>query len=80
MKGSPEKLAELSVSVPRDFEAVLSDYTQRGFRVLALGYKQLAIKSTDVLTVSREKVEKDLSFLGLIIMQNKLKPSTNKTI
>lgn len=65
VKGSPEKIADLSLkhTIPKDFERILGDYTQRGFRVLALGYKSL--KSYEVI---REKAECDLTFLGLVIM------------
>jgi cation-transporting P-type ATPase 13A2 len=43
VKGSPEKIAELSLkhSLPIDFERVLADYAQRGFRIIALAYKEL---------------------------------------
>jgi len=44
VKGSPEKLVELSIreTLPKDFDRVLSDYTQRGFRVIALAYRELS--------------------------------------
>ena len=41
MKGSPEKIKELSVqsSLPADFDGILSEYTQRGYRVIALAHR-----------------------------------------
>jgi cation-transporting ATPase 13A3/4/5 len=43
VKGSPEKIADLCIkeSLPLDFERVLADYTQRGFRVIALAFKEM---------------------------------------
>jgi|LauGreDrversion4_2_1035121.scaffolds.fasta_scaffold360161_1 magnesium-transporting ATPase (P-type) len=43
VKGSPEKLAELSLkhTIPKDFERVLADYAQIGFRIIACGYKEI---------------------------------------
>jgi magnesium-transporting ATPase (P-type) len=41
VKGSPEKIKELSVKscIPEDFDSQLEEYTQRGYRVIALAYK-----------------------------------------
>jgi magnesium-transporting ATPase (P-type) len=43
VKGSPEKIKELSLSqtLPIDYEAVYQAYTQKGYRVIALAYKDL---------------------------------------
>ena len=43
VKGSPEKILELSTksSIPRDFQDILTMYTQEGYRVIALSYKDL---------------------------------------
>lgn len=41
VKGSPEKIKELSVasSLPADFDAILNEYTERGYRVIALAHR-----------------------------------------
>lgn len=41
VKGSPEKIKELSnkASLPSDFDEILDDYTQRGYRVIALAHR-----------------------------------------
>ena len=60
---------------------VLEEYTQEGYRVLALAYKGLPrVKYVKVQRISREDAESDLIFLGLIIMENRLKPETTGII
>ncbi|XP_053378783.1 polyamine-transporting ATPase 13A3-like isoform X2 [Mercenaria mercenaria] len=83
-KGSPEMITSLCQpdTVPVDFHDVLTSYTQHGYRVLALAWKQLPNKYNyvKVQRVQRERVETGLTFLGLLIMENKLKPETTPVI
>ncbi|KAM6442414.1 polyamine-transporting ATPase 13A3 isoform 2-T7 [Liasis olivaceus] len=80
VKGAPEVVAGLCrpATVPADFERVLEDYTQQGFRVIALAHRKLESKLTwhKVQNVGRDAIEANMDFMGLIIMQNKLKPET----
>nr|XP_042115071.1 polyamine-transporting ATPase 13A3 isoform X3 [Peromyscus maniculatus bairdii] len=80
MKGAPEVIASLCKpeTVPVDFDKVLEDYTKQGFRVIALAHRKLESKLTwhKVQHVSRDAVENNMDFMGLIIMQNKLKQET----
>uniref|UniRef100_A0A670ZUI1 Polyamine-transporting ATPase 13A3 n=1 Tax=Pseudonaja textilis TaxID=8673 RepID=A0A670ZUI1_PSETE len=80
VKGAPEVVAGLCkpATVPADFERVLEDYTWQGFRVIALAHRKLESKLSwhKVQNVARDAIESSLDFLGLIIMQNKLKPET----
>ncbi|KAI1235865.1 putative cation-transporting ATPase 13A3, partial [Lamprotornis superbus] len=71
MKGAPEVIASLckQETVPVDFERVLEEYTKQGFRVIALAHRKLESKLTDA-------IESNMDFMGLIIMQNKLKQET----
>ncbi|NXP88095.1 AT133 ATPase, partial [Passerina amoena] len=64
--------------VPVDFERVLEEYTKQGFRVIALAHRKLESKLTwhKVQTISRDAIESNMDFMGLIIMQNKLKQET----
>lgn len=57
-------------------------YAQQGYRIIAMGYKPLARKMTyaKVQRVSREKIECDLTFLGFVILENRLKPDTCEII
>ena len=84
VKGSPEKIKELSVasSLPEDFDEILNEYTERGYRVIALAHRLPPQGSTyqQLMTIPREDVEKDLTFLGFLVMQNKLKPATIKAL
>uniref|UniRef100_A0A8C5UMR3 Polyamine-transporting ATPase 13A3 n=1 Tax=Malurus cyaneus samueli TaxID=2593467 RepID=A0A8C5UMR3_9PASS len=80
MKGAPEVIASLckQETVPVDFERVLEEYTKQGFRVIALAHRKLESKLTwhKVQTISRDAIESNMDFMGLIIMQNKLKQET----
>ncbi|NWV01748.1 AT134 ATPase, partial [Upupa epops] len=80
-KGAPEVLAMLcrAETVPSNFESTLLFYTSQGFRVIALACKplQAAKPATDL---TREEVESDLTFLGLLIMENRLKSETKPVL
>lgn len=81
-KGSPEKIMELckSESIPNNYLEVLYKYTQKGCRVLALATRQLNINYQQCQKVNRDLIEKKLIFLGLFIMQNKIKDITPSII
>jgi P-type E1-E2 ATPase len=66
--------------VPKDFHSILSNYTKEGYRVIAIARKELDLKDTNVQRIERENIEKDLEFLGLIVMENRLKPESKPTI
>ncbi|XP_030071447.1 polyamine-transporting ATPase 13A3 isoform X2 [Microcaecilia unicolor] len=80
VKGAPEVVASLCkpATVPIDFAEVLEEYTKQGFRVIALAHRRLESKLSwhKVQNVNRDAVENNMDFLGLIIMQNKLKQET----
>lgn len=79
-KGAPEKIVSLCKpdTIPEDFSQVLHNYTQKGFRVLALAYRPLKVglSYTRMQRDSRQDIEKDLRFLGLLTLGNLLKPET----
>ncbi|XP_057320538.1 polyamine-transporting ATPase 13A3-like isoform X2 [Microplitis mediator] len=82
-KGSPEMIQSLSrpESIPADFASVLQHYTSEGYRVIAMGQKQLnKLTHAEVQCISRESAETDLYFLGFIILDNRLKQETTPTI
>ncbi|XP_048361437.1 polyamine-transporting ATPase 13A3 isoform X2 [Sphaerodactylus townsendi] len=80
VKGAPEMVAGLCKleTVPADFERVLEEYTKQGLRVIAVAHRRLESRLTwhRVQNVAREAIETNMDFLGLIIMQNKLKQET----
>jgi len=65
------------VSVPSDFHAVLEEYTQQGYRVLAMGSKTMTGSYVKVQRASREDIESGLTFLGFVVLENQLKPETS---
>ena len=83
MKGSPEKIASLCLSetLPFDYEQTLALYTQKGYRVIALAVRKLEnLTFMQLQNISREKIEDKLTFLGFLIMENKLKEATRGVI
>ena len=56
LKGSPEKVKELSVvnSIPNNYDAILEDYTQRGYRVISLAYRPVDIPEDRLPTITRD--------------------------
>ncbi|XP_053115435.1 polyamine-transporting ATPase 13A3-like isoform X2 [Hemicordylus capensis] len=80
MKGAPETVGSLcrKETVPDDFSAVLESYTRQGLRVIALASRRLENRFTwhKVQHISRDVIECHMDFLGLVMLQNKLKPET----
>ena len=81
-KGSPEKIRELCKpdTVPANFNEILSKYTTKGFRVLALSAKMLKMDYMQSQKIERSSVESNMIFLGLLVVQNKLKNATSISI
>jgi cation-transporting ATPase 13A3/4/5 len=65
--------------VPGDFEKELEYYTREGYRVLGVAFKNLPPKLSypKMQRLSREEAETALTFLGLVVMENRLKPQTS---
>ncbi|KAM3930935.1 putative cation-transporting ATPase 13A4 [Leptodactylus fuscus] len=79
MKGAPEMVTNYCTpeSVPENFSSELQLYTLQGFRVIGLAYKTVQyIKDMTIESYTREEVESNLTFLGLLILENRLKPET----
>ena len=81
-KGSPEKISELcnKNTLPENFNEVLNKYTSKEFRVLALSCKIMKMTYDQAMKISRSNIEKNLIFLGLLIIQNELKDGTAQTL
>ena len=83
VKGSPEAVASLCdpVTLPSNFEAMLALYAGGGYRVLGcadriLTAEQAAAATTRSLARAEAEAAGLLRFVGLVVLENKLKPSS----
>jgi cation-transporting ATPase 13A3/4/5 len=75
------RLTLIPLSVPADYDELLNYYTYGGYRVIACATKILRPMPWYQLgRMSRLDAESDLTFVGFIIFENKLKPSTTGVI
>ncbi|KAF8530457.1 hypothetical protein BU17DRAFT_36097 [Hysterangium stoloniferum] len=83
VKGAPDMMNDIcdKDSFPRDYDDLLTYYTNRGFRVIAIAGKSIqGLSWLKAQRMKREQAETDLKFLGLIIFENKIKPATTPAI
>ncbi|KAM5163817.1 putative cation-transporting ATPase 13A4 [Mantella aurantiaca] len=83
MKGAPEIIIRYCKpdTVPDTFNKQLDLYTKQGFRVIGLAFRSLQKEELPLTSdLEREVVETDLEFLGLLILENRLKPETNSVL
>ncbi|RYO84046.1 hypothetical protein DL764_009385 [Monosporascus ibericus] len=84
VKGAPETIMNMLVSIPQDYEETYKYFTRRGSRVLALAYKQLTtdneLGSGKINDLKREKVEADLTFAGFLVLQCPLKDDAKQAV
>lgn len=82
-------------SLPSDYDKVVRVYAEKGYRVLALAYKTVACgdkeeekknmesilkEISEGYELDREDYEKNLEFLGFVILANKCKKESAETI
>ncbi|XP_059057929.1 polyamine-transporting ATPase 13A3-like isoform X1 [Achroia grisella] len=81
-KGAPEMLTTLCKpeTVPDNLTEVLSSYAEKGYRVIAMSTRIMETTFKQLQRMNREEVERDLEFLGLVIMENRLKGATTDII
>ncbi|KAL9079736.1 MAG: hypothetical protein Q9157_001409 [Trypethelium eluteriae] len=83
VKGAPECMADICrpESFPEDYEELLGFYTHRGYRVIACATKSFS-KMTwlKIQKMKRADAESDLEFVGFIVFENKLKPTSTGVI
>ncbi|TFY78347.1 hypothetical protein EWM64_g5671 [Hericium alpestre] len=82
-KGAPEVMTDICEkdSFPDDYDDLLSYYTKRGYRVIAIAGKSIeGLSWLKAQRMKREQAESGLQFLGLVIFENKLKPGTAPAI
>lgn len=82
VKGSPEMMERLCrpETLPGDYRAILAYFSHQGYRVIAIGRKRLASVPHMDKNDLRNLVECDLTFLGLIVLENKVKPESEPTL
>ncbi|ROW15439.1 hypothetical protein VPNG_02325 [Cytospora leucostoma] len=79
VKGAPECMRDICrpESFPSDYEEQLAYYTHKGYRVIACATKHIKKLSwVKAQKMTRADAESDLEFVGFIIFENKLKPTT----
>ncbi|XP_026578052.1 probable cation-transporting ATPase 13A5, partial [Pseudonaja textilis] len=83
MKGAPETVAGFceEATVPNIFQAELRRFTAQGFRVIGLAHKELQLPQGAAFSdLEREELESGLTFLGLLVMENRLKSETRPVL
>ncbi|GEQ68484.1 hypothetical protein JCM33374_g2152 [Metschnikowia sp. JCM 33374] len=80
-KGAPEVMLDICdpTTIPSDYEELLHKYTHGGYRVIACASKKWTQRK-EFKNLERGEAEKELSFSGFIIFENKLKASTKGTL
>ncbi|GJN86126.1 hypothetical protein PLIIFM63780_009703 [Purpureocillium lilacinum] len=79
VKGAPEAMREICrpESFPHDYDELLSYYTHKGYRVIGCATRHLPkLTWVKAQKMTRDEVESRLDFVGFIIFENKLKPTT----
>ncbi|KAL2163138.1 hypothetical protein VTH06DRAFT_6974 [Thermothelomyces fergusii] len=79
VKGAPECMRDICrpETFPADYEELLAQYTHKGYRVIGCATKHIKKFSwVKAQKMKRSEVESDLEFVGFIIFENKLKPTT----
>ncbi|KAI1918620.1 putative cation-transporting ATPase 1 [Ophidiomyces ophidiicola] len=84
VKGAPETISTMLISVPPYYEETFKFFTRNGARVLALAYKYLhtdaELSSAKINNLKREEVESDLHFAGFLVLQCPLKEDAVKAL
>ncbi|PVZ98977.1 hypothetical protein BB558_005008 [Smittium angustum] len=82
VKGAPETIKTLCLpdTIPPEFLEKLAEYTHHGYRVIALAGKLTNLSWARIQRLKREQVECDLTFLGFVVFENKLKPTSEPVL
>ncbi|GMR62944.1 hypothetical protein PMAYCL1PPCAC_33139, partial [Pristionchus mayeri] len=77
-KGSPEMIQSLCKpeTVPSDYNDVVNEYAQHGYRLIAVAMKTLDMSYAKASKIARGAVEEGLELLGLVVLENRVKPQT----
>eukprot|EP00834_Sanchytrium_tribonematis_P000475 NODE_9_length_64580_cov_1.431941.p2 type:complete len:1144 gc:universal NODE_9_length_64580_cov_1.431941:46758-50189(+) len=82
VKGAPERLRELFVDIPENYDDVFQTYAQQGGRVIAIGFKKEYRKfsSKEIKDLELSTIEKGLTFCGFLVLKSPLKKDALETI
>ncbi|CAK7204158.1 hypothetical protein SEUCBS139899_006912 [Sporothrix eucalyptigena] len=83
VKGAPECMREICrpESIPADYDELLASYTHKGYRVIGCATKHIPKLSwVRAQKMKRHDAESGLDFVGFIIFENKLKPTTTAVL
>ncbi|EFX01083.1 p-type ATPase [Grosmannia clavigera kw1407] len=83
VKGAPECMREIcrAESLPADYDELLASYTHKGYRVIGCAAKNLPRLSwVRAQKMARHEAEAGLDFVGFIVFENKLKPTTTAVL
>ncbi|KUI55931.1 Manganese-transporting ATPase 1 [Cytospora mali] len=84
VKGAPETIMKMLVTIPENYEETFKYFTRRGSRVLALAYKQLSegdeLGSKKINELKRENVEAGLTFAGFLVLHTPLKDDAKQAV
>lgn len=83
LKGAPEVISSLCdpSTIPVNLAEVLDEYAQKGLRVLACACGPVPEAAlAGLMELQRESLERDLTFLGVVILENKLKEQSKPAL
>ncbi|KAF0700986.1 Aste57867_8432 [Aphanomyces stellatus] len=72
VKGSPEAMVECCVAVPAHFHDTVHAYAKDGYYCMGLATKHIVVQQD----IPRAHVESQLTFLGLLLFLNPIKPES----
>jgi cation-transporting ATPase 13A3/4/5 len=84
-KGSFERIQEISIDVPiNKFQEITTREAREGCYVLGMAHRDLGIYNDDLVSQvkawTRDELESQLEYVGLILFKNLLKPDTTDAI
>ena len=79
-KGSFEALQNCCRDISQEMKQAVGIYAQEGCFILGVAMRLLAEDSPSAATMTRKHVEAELSFLGLLLYRNEVKPDSEKSI